>query len=81
VGYTHTPLAGGRPRLQLAESAHRDRHKSVELELHKLQAQQAEDHIQLLKLYLAEDFFNNDYNGLQLLLLLTRLTRKAEIIR
>jgi hypothetical protein len=35
----------------------------------------------LLKTFLAEDFFRADYNGLQLLMLLTRLQEKSAIIR
>lgn len=32
-------------------------------------------------MFLAEDFFRQDYNGLQLLMLLTRLEAKAAIVR
>eukprot|EP00730_Choanoeca_flexa_P001217 TRINITY_DN10533_c0_g1_i3.p1 TRINITY_DN10533_c0_g1~~TRINITY_DN10533_c0_g1_i3.p1 ORF type:complete len:1234 (+),score=447.48 TRINITY_DN10533_c0_g1_i3:1086-4787(+) len=66
---------------KLADSNIRERLKTVELALHKLEAEQSSQHIDLLKSFLAEDFFRNDYNGLQLLLLLTRLQSKAGIIR
>ena len=65
---------------QLTVAANRERVKMVALQLHKLEAEQAAQHIELLKKFMPEAYFSADYDGLRLLLLLTRLVAKSEII-
>ncbi|EGD78282.1 hypothetical protein PTSG_09346 [Salpingoeca rosetta] len=63
-----------------SESKAHQRVAAIEAELHALEEEQAKQHITYLKMFLPEDFFTHDYNGLQLLMLLDRVVRKSHIL-
>eukprot|EP00049_Salpingoeca_infusionum_P022399 m.6512 g.6512 ORF g.6512 m.6512 type:complete len:1268 (+) comp5165_c0_seq1:279-4082(+) len=65
---------------QLAENRIKARVQEVEDALFKLTESQAEDHIGLLKTFLPSSFFDEDYNGIQLKMLLDRIARKGDLV-
>jgi len=67
--------------LQLNKTQAQERAKALALALAGLGQSQSRKHIDLLKTFMPEVFFQTDYNGLRLLLLLDSLVEKSTLIQ
>ncbi|KAJ1963684.1 hypothetical protein IWQ62_003139 [Dispira parvispora] len=66
--------------MQLQSTVMKAQAKTIDLELRKLDAQQAIEHLHFLEPYLPSSFFQNENNALRCLLLFKRLTFKANLL-
>ncbi|KAG0289079.1 hypothetical protein BGZ98_003991, partial [Dissophora globulifera] len=66
--------------LQLQSSAMKAQAKAIDLELRKLDALQANEHLLLVQPYLPERFYSTEHDSIQCLLLFKRLSFKAELM-
>ncbi|KAJ1657605.1 hypothetical protein IWQ61_003019 [Dispira simplex] len=66
--------------MQLQSTVMKAQAKTIDLELRKLDAQQAIEHLHFLEPYLPSSFFQNENNALRCLLLFKRITFKANLL-
>jgi len=66
--------------LKLQASARRGQVKTVDLELRKLDAAQATEHLAMVKPYLLPAYFDEDAKSVEALLFFARLSAKAELL-
>lgn len=66
--------------MKLAERTSKEREKQLTMQLHKLDADQAVEHIAMIRAFLPESTFAADADGLRLLLLMERLVAKSDMI-
>ncbi|KAL7748585.1 hypothetical protein RI367_005996 [Sorochytrium milnesiophthora] len=66
--------------MRLQTSAMKAQAKAIELELRRLDAQQAQDEIQYVQPYLPESYFINEQDAIRCLLLLKRLQFKSTLL-
>ena len=66
--------------MQLQSTVMKNTAKSIELELRKMEAQQAFEHLDIISNYLPEDFYNSDSFSIKSILSFKRLSFKSELI-
>ncbi|ORY19092.1 hypothetical protein LY90DRAFT_165055 [Neocallimastix californiae] len=67
--------------IQLQNSVMKAQSKAVELDLKKLNLEQANDHLNLIMAYLPESFYSNEHDSILTVLMFKRLSFKADIIK
>ncbi|KAJ3191687.1 hypothetical protein HK101_007497 [Irineochytrium annulatum] len=67
--------------LQLQSTVMKTKSKSIEIELRNLEVSQAQEHVEILKLYLPKTFYRDEYDPILCVLLFRRLVFKCNLMK